>query len=193
MKIKRTLAITALNLLAFFSKGVTSPVIKAEPTAITDKKSADISFETIDGDTTSLADFQGNVVLLVNTASECGFTPQYEELEKIYRKYKDRGFTVLAFPANNFMNQEPGTNAQICKFVESKFDVTFPMMSKISVKGDDIHPLYDYLTAESPVPGEIEWNFTKFLIDRAGNVVARYSSKIEPTDEEVVSEIEKNL
>lgn len=190
---KRAIAIAVLNLMMLFSKGSAAQMMKAEPTATKDKEFANIKFETIDGDTTSLANFRGKVVLLINTASECGFTPQYGGLEKLYQNYKDQGFTVVAFPANNFKNQEPGTDEQICEFVENKYGVTFPMMSKISVKGDDIHPLYEYLTVESPVPGEIPWNFTKFLLDKDGNVVARYSPKVEPTDKEVVSEIEKHL
>ncbi len=150
-------------------------------------------FETIDGDTTSLAEFDGKVVLIVNTASQCGFTPQYSDLEEIYRKYKDDGFVVIGFPANNFAGQEPGTDKEIKKFCESKFDVTFPMMSKISVKGDDKHPLFIYLTEKSPITGEIKWNFSKFLLDRKGNLVARYETKVKPTDDEVVKEIKKLL
>ena len=148
---------------------------------------------TITGDTTSLAEFSGKVVLIVNTASECGFTPQYAGLEGLYRKYKDRGFVVIGFPANNFGGQEPGTNEEILNFCTTKFDVTFPMMSKVSVKGKDKLPLFIYLTEQSPLPGEIQWNFTKFLLDKNGRLAARYPSKVTPMDSELVSTVEDLL
>ncbi|MCX7834911.1 MAG: glutathione peroxidase [bacterium] len=150
-----------------------------------------IPFQTIQGETTSLEDFKGKVVLIVNVASKCGYTPQYEGLEKIYRKYKEKGFTILGFPANNFGQQEPGSNEEIIQFCKTKYDVTFPMMAKISVKGTDIHPLYKYLTENTPFAGEIKWNFNKFLIDQEGNVVARFDSKVRPEDKELITEIEK--
>ncbi len=150
-------------------------------------------FLTITGDTTSLADFNGKVVLVVNTASECGFTPQYAGLEELYRKYKDRGLVVIGFPANNFGGQEPGTNEEILNFCTTKFDVTFPMMSKVSVKGEDKHPLFVYLTEQSPLPGEIQWNFSKFLLDKNGRLAARYPSKVTPKDSELVSTVEELL
>jgi len=153
----------------------------------------DCPFLTITGDTTSLADFGGKVVLVVNTASECGFTPQYAGLEELYRKYKDRGLVVVGFPANNFGGQEPGTNEEILNFCTTKFDVTFPMMSKVSVKGKDKHPLFVYLTEQSPLPGEIQWNFSKFLLDKNGRLVARYPSKVTPLDSELVSTVEDLL
>jgi glutathione peroxidase len=152
-----------------------------------------IPFETITGDTLTLNDFKGHVLLLVNVASKCGFTHQYSGLEELYRKYKDQGLVVIGFPANNFGNQEPGTNQEILEFCTSKFDVTFPMMSKISVVGKDKHPLYVYLTEKSPLPGEIEWNFFKFLLDRDGKLVARFPSKTEPMSTELVSQVEKLL
>ena len=150
-------------------------------------------FLTITGDTVSLSDYAGKVILIVNTASKCGYTPQYEGLEKLYRKYKDEGFLVLGFPANNFGNQEPGSNEQIRGFCTSRFDVTFPMMSKISVKGEDKHPLYVYLTEKSNLPGEITWNFNKFLLDKNGVLAARYESRTKPLDKELVAEIERLL
>jgi glutathione peroxidase len=153
----------------------------------------DYPFLTITGDTTRLADFNGKVLLVVNTASECGFTPQYAGLEKLYRKYKDRGLVVIGFPANNFGGQEPGTNKEILNFCTTKFDVTFPMMSKISVKGEDKHPLFVYLTEESPLPGEIQWNFSKFLLDKNGRLAARYPSKVTPMDSGLVSTVEALL
>ncbi len=164
---------------------------KMAETTTTDFKQ--IPFKTIDGKPTNLAAYDGKVKLIVNVASKCGFTPQYDGLEKIYEEYKDKGFVVIGFPANNFNHQEPGTNAEIKKFCTSKFNVTFPMMAKISVKGDDIHPLYQYLTTHSMPPGDITWNFNKFLLDRDGNIVARWESTVEPTSKEITQEIEKVL
>lgn len=152
-----------------------------------------IDFQTITGDTTNLAASKGKVVLIVNVASKCGYTPQYAGLEALYRTYQSRDFIVIGFPANNFGGQEPGTNAQILDFCRTKYDVTFPMMSKISVKGNDIHPLYRYLTETSPFPGVISWNFNKFLLDRNGNVAARYSNKTKPDDEDLISKLEELL
>ena len=152
-----------------------------------------IPFKTITGDSTDLAAYKGKVVLIVNVASKCGFTPQYAALESLYRKYEKRGFVILGFPANNFGQQEPGTNTEILSFCKTNYDVTFPLMSKISVAGDDQHPLYTYLTKDSPQPGKITWNFNKFLLDRNGMVIARFDSKTKPDDPEVVSKIEKLL
>lgn len=154
---------------------------------------SNIQFHTIDGKVSSLENYIGNVILIVNVASKCGFTPQYEGLEKIYRKFKDQGLIILGFPANNFLSQEPGSNEEIANFCKSKYDVTFPMMSKISVKGKDIHPLYEYLTEKSTQPGEISWNFNKFLIDKEGKVVDRFGSKTKPEDKEITEQIEKLL
>lgn len=152
-----------------------------------------LPLKTITGNDTTLENFKGKVVMLVNVASKCGNTMQYAGLEELYRKFKDKGFVVVGFPANNFGEQEPGTDQEILNFCQSKFDVTFPMMSKISVKGEDKNPLYTYLTEESPRSGEIEWNFTKFLLDRNGTVAARFSTKTTPTSPEVVSIIERLL
>jgi len=152
-----------------------------------------IPFETIAGDTTRLGDFRGSVVLIVNVASECGYTPQYTDLEALYRRFKDSGLVVIGFPANNFGGQEPGTNEQILAFCQSKYDVTFPMMAKVSVKGSDKHPLFVGLTETSSVPGEIEWNFSKFLLDREGNLVARFPTKVKPMSEEIVGKVEELL
>jgi len=152
--------------------------------------------DDIDGNPVKLAEYKGKVLLIVNVASECGYTPQYAGLQAIYEKYQDRGFSVLGFPANNFGNQEPGTNAQIKQFCTTTYSVTFPMFSKISVKGDDKHPLYQYLTATEPgrqFGGEIKWNFNKFLIDRNGQVVAVYGSKTEPQDPQLTADIENAL
>jgi glutathione peroxidase len=152
-----------------------------------------IPLETITGDTTTLADHKGKVLLLVNVASKCGYTPQYKGLEELFMKYKDAGFEVIGFPANNFKSQEPGSNKEILSFCQSNYGVTFPMTAKISVKGDDIHPLYKYLTVDSAMPGEIQWNFNKFLLDRDGRLVARYPSKVEPMSDELVSKIQSLL
>lgn len=156
----------------------------------------DFTMKDIDGNQVDLKKYKGNVLLVVNTASKCGYTPQYEGLEAIYKKYSDKGFYVLGFPANNFGEQEPGTEAEIKEFCTLKYKVTFPMFAKISVKGDDQHPLYTYLTSkesDAPFAGDITWNFNKFLIDRDGKIVARFSSKDTPEGPEVTSAIEKYL
>ncbi len=151
------------------------------------------TMKTLDGKQKPLAEYKGKVVMVVNTASFCGYTPQYKDLEAIYKQYKDKGFVILGFPANDFGKQEPGSDKDIATFCERNYGVSFDMFSKISVKGDDIHPLYKYLTAETDFKGEIGWNFTKFLVDKNGNVVAKYTSKIKPTEKEVTSKIEDLL
>ena len=150
---------------------------------------------SLDGENISLSDFEGDILLIVNTASECGYTPQYEGLQELYESYSDNGFKVLGFPANNFGGQEPGTDEEIAQFCQANYGVSFPMFSKISVKGEDQHPLFNYLTsAENPdFTGDISWNFEKFLIDRNGNVVRRFKSNVEPMSEELVSAVEENL
>lgn len=156
----------------------------------------EFTMKDIDGNPVKLEKFKGKVVLVVNTASKCGYTPQYEGLEAIYEQYKDRGFVVLGFPANNFLGQEPGTEKEIKEFCTLKYNVTFPMFSKISVTGSDQHPLYGYLTNKKTDPefgGDITWNFNKFLIDKNGKVVARFGSKDAPQDTTVTSAIEKQL
>lgn len=155
----------------------------------------DFTLPSIDGKPAPLAQYRGKVILLVNVASRCGYTPQYTALEAIYEKYKDQGFVILGFPANNFMGQEPGTNKEIKTFCSSKYNVTFPLYGKVSVKGDDQTPLYQYLTkdANPSLAGDIKWNFTKFLVDRNGHVVARFEPKVTPDSPEVVSAIEKLL
>jgi glutathione peroxidase len=148
------------------------------------------TMKTIDGKEKKLSDYRGKVLLIVNVASKCGFTPQYEGLETLYKKYKDRGFAILAFPENNFHNQEPGTNAQIKKFCTTKYGVTFDMFSKINVIGKNQSPLYAYLTKDTPVRGEVQWNFQKYLVDREGKVVAKFQPSTEPLDSSVTSRIE---
>ena len=156
----------------------------------------DFTVKTIDGKEQKLSDYKGKVVMIVNVASKCGFTKQYTQLEAVYKKYADRGFVILGFPANNFGGQEPGSDSEIKQFCTSKYDVTFPMMSKISVLGDDKAPLYKFLTEEptaGPFAGDIGWNFNKFIVDRNGNVIARFNSKATPDDPQVTGEIEKAL
>ena len=153
------------------------------------------TLNSIDGQPAPLADYKGKVVLLVNVASKCGFTPQYSALEATYEKYKSQGFVILGFPANNFGAQEPGTNEEIKTFCSRKYNVTFPMYAKISVKGEDQAPLYSYLTKDTGpgLVGDIKWNFTKFLVDRNGNVVQRFESAVTPDSPEMVAAIEKQL
>jgi glutathione peroxidase len=139
-----------------------------------------ITAKDIDGNERSLSEFAGKALLIVNVASKCGFTPQYKNLQTLYTRFKGRGFEILGFPANNFGRQEPGTDAEIKSFCSLTYGVTFPMFSKISVKGKDIHPLYAFLTEKETNPqfaGKITWNFNKFLVDRNGDIVARFDSK----------------
>lgn len=153
----------------------------------------DFTMDDIDGKPVNLGQYRGKVLLLVNTASFCGNTPQYTDLETIYERYRNKGFEILAFPANNFGQQEPGTNAEIKGFCLTKYSVSFPLFSKISVKGSDKHPLYQYLTEQSPFPGEVEWNFQKYLVDRSGNVVGRFHHRTKPLSPEIVKEVERVL
>jgi glutathione peroxidase len=152
--------------------------------------------KTLDGKEADLSQYQGKVLLVVNVASKCGNTPQYEALEKLYEKYGDKGLVVLGVPANEFGHQEPGTNEEIAQFCKSTYDVKFPMLSKVVVKGQGITPLYQYLTSKQTDPkfaGDIKWNFTKFLIGRDGEVVARFEPKVKPDTPEVVKAIEAEL
>ena len=153
----------------------------------------DFTMNDIDGKPVTLSQFRGKTLLLVNTASFCGNTPQYSDLQTIYDRYRSKGFEILAFPANNFGQQEPGTNEEIKGFCFTKYSLTFPLFSKISVKGGDKHPLYRYLTEESPFPGEVEWNFQKYLVDSNGTVVARYHHRTKPTSDEIVRDIEHTM
>lgn len=156
----------------------------------------DFTMKAIDGKAVSLNQFKGQVMLVVNVASQCGFTPQYEGLEKLYETYKSQGFVITGFPANNFGEQEPGTDAEIQTFCKSKYGVTFPMFSKISVAGGDKAPLYRFLTDTAAHPktgGEIQWNFTKFLVDRDGKVIQRFEPSVEPLSKEVIAAVEAAL
>lgn len=153
----------------------------------------DFEATTIDGAPQRLADYEGQVLLVVNTASQCGFTPQYEGLEKLQQAYGDKGFTVLGFPCDQFGHQEPGDEEEIKKFCSLRYDVSFPLFSKIDVNGDAAHPLYDHLRGEKSglLGGKIRWNFTKFLVDGEGKVVKRYAPTTKP--EKLTGDIEKLL
>ena len=193
MKAKLCVLLTLLFVAATTLKawpGNNSPKGEKQPMIYT------FALKSIDGKEVNLSQYRGKALLLVNVASQCGYTPQYEGLQKIYSKYKDRGLIVLGFPANNFGAQEPGTDQEIKTFCSTRYNVTFPMFSKISVKGPDQHPLYQYLTNAATNPkfaGEIKWNFNKFLIDKQGNIGARFDSKDAPESETVVGAIEKAL
>jgi glutathione peroxidase len=156
----------------------------------------EFTLSSLTGTSTPLASFKGKVMLLVNVASQCGYTPQYEGLQALYKKYQAQGLVIAGFPANNFGGQEPGTNEEIGAFCKSKYGVTFPMFSKISVKGADKAPLYQFLTDTKANPktgGEIQWNFTKFLVDRNGKVIQRFEPDVEPDSVGLISAIEAAL
>ena len=193
----RTALMAALVPLALLgSVGMVGELAVAQPAA-TAKEDKPVSknvlaqkFELIDGTPTSLEAYKGKVVLIVNTASRCGLTPQYEALEKLYRAHEKDGLVIIGFPANNFMGQEPGTNEEILEFCTGKYDVTFPMAAKVSVKGEDAHPLFKQLAAQAaPLGGEPSWNFTKLIIDREGNVAARFEPRTRPDDQQVVETV----
>jgi glutathione peroxidase len=156
----------------------------------------DFTLKSIDGKPVSLSEYHGKVLLLVNVASKCGFTPQYAGLESLYEKYKGQGLVIVGIPANNFGGQEPGTNEEIKKFCSNKYNVSFPMMAKVSVLGPDKTPLYVYLTDKSTDPklaGDIKWNFTKFLFDRNGTPVARFEPDVTPESPQVTAAVEAAL
>jgi len=174
---------------AFAKKKEIDPM-QAEKTA---GRVYEFEMKTIDGKPKKLADYKGHPLLIVNTASLCGFTPQYKDLEDLYEKFAGRGLKIAAFPANEFGAQEPGSDADIKKFCMTKYSVSFDLFSKIVVKGEGIHPLYQYLTKDSGYPGDIEWNFSKFLVDKKGKVVARFGPDAGPTAKDIVSAVEKAL
>lgn len=155
----------------------------------------DFNVQNIDGEDVSLGEYKGKVVLVVNVASKCGYTPQYEGLQAIYEKYKDEGLVILGFPANNFNGQEPGSDEEIKQFCTLEYGVEFPMFSKVSVKGDDQAELFKYLTSQSnpDFEGEIKWNFEKFLISKNGSLQRRFRSNVTPESEELVGALEKEL
>jgi len=172
-------------------------ILNPSPSAPPLEKSVyDFTMKDIDGRDVKLDAYRGKVVMIVNVASKCGFTPQYEGLQALYEKNKDKGFVILGFPANNFLSQEPGTDAEIKEFCSTKYNVTFPMFAKISVKGKDQHPLYTFLTNKQSDPefaGDVTWNFNKFLLDREGKVVARFGSQDTPESETVTAAVAKSL
>ena len=170
-------------------KGEAAPKVAAEGPVITHV------VETLDGGQQDLGELRGKAVLIVNTASECGFTPQYAKLQELYGRYKDRGLVVLGFPSNDFGGQEPGDAEAIKSFVASEYAIDFPMMAKVHAKGPEIAPLYQTLTEETGegLSGEVKWNFTKFLIDPQGKVIARFESPVDPMSPEVVAAVESAL
>lgn len=199
------LSLSVMTLIGYFTAidekaRAQSPFILASSTSHvqTDHESQatqiyDFTMEDIDGKPRTLREFKGKVMMVVNTASFCGNTPQYEDLQTLYEQYRDQGFTILAFPANDFGQQEPGNNKEIAEFCYTKYSLEFPLFSKITVLGDQKHPLYRYLTEHTSFPGEIKWNFQKFLVDRQGQVIARYAPKQQPLTPEIVEDIEKAL
>lgn len=187
--------IIILLILAFISGCSINKVsdnLKPSGEKMEDINIAGITVKTIDGDDKALSDYTGKVLLIVNTASECGNTPQYEGLEAIYKKYKEQGFEVLGFPSNDFGEQEPGTNEEIKEFCSVNYNITFPLFDKVKVLGDDKSPLYAELTKMEP-EGEVKWNFEKFLVDKNGNVVKRIGNKVQPESDEVTEAIETEL
>lgn len=158
---------------------------------VTQNSIYDFKVEGLEGGTIDFSAFKGKKILIVNTASKCGFTPQYKELETLYSKYKDK-LVIVGFPANNFMSQEPGSNTEIKEFCEKNYGVSFPMAAKISVKGDDMAPIYQWLTKKAQnrvLDAEVKWNFNKFLIDEKGNLVEYFPSKVTPLSEEITSKL----
>jgi glutathione peroxidase len=156
----------------------------------------EFTMTSIDGQPAPLAAYKGKVVMFVNVASKCGYTPQYTGLQALYDKYKDKGFVIVGVPANNFGGQEPGTNDEIKAFCSRTYNVTFPMTAKVSVKGEDKTPLYQYLTdpaSNASTGGEVRWNFTKFLVDKNGKVIARFESKVTPESPELTGAVERAL
>ena len=168
----------------------------SEPKEVKVKNFYDIEVTTITGELVKMSKYRGSVLLIVNTASKCGFTKQYDGLQKVYGQYKDKGLVVLGFPSNDFMHQEPGTNEEILKFCRLNYGVTFPMFAKISVKGKDQHDLYTWLTSKDTNPehgGKISWNFNKFLISRDGKVLGHFGSRTKPSDPKLLAKIEEAL
>lgn len=161
-----------------------------------EKSIYDFTMNDIDGNPVTFEKYRNKVIIIVNVASKCGFTSQYKTLQELYEKYKEEGFVILGFPANNFLSQEPGTDNEVKQFCSLTYNVTFPMFSKISVKGDDIAPLYVYLTGKETnpgFPGKIKWNFSKFIIDRQGKIIERFASMTKPDSKKVIKIIEKAL
>ena len=187
-------ALTAKMVIAVMTGDVVKSPSTTQPAA--DAGPLNYTMKDIDGHDIDLSQYKGKVVMIVNVASRCGFTPQYTGLEAVYSQYKDKGFVILGFPANNFHGQEPGSDQEIKTFCTAKYDVTFPIFSKVSVKGDDQTPLYKFLTekkTDGDFAGGITWNFNKFLVDRNGQVYARFASATTPQDKKVIDAIESGL
>ena len=188
-----------IRLIPLFALAIWSVTALAQDAKTIVPAALNFTVKDIDSKPVDLSTYSGKVILIVNVASNCGNTPQYSALESIYEKYQPKGFTILAFPANNFNSQEPGTNADIknfCTAEDSKYKIKFPLMAKISVKGDDIAPLYKYLTSQETKPaakGDITWNFEKFLIGKDGNILARFTPRTKPDDPALVAAIEAAL
>ncbi len=170
---------------------IAATVGSTEPIPVTAKSIYEFKAIDIDGKEISMADFRAKVVLIVNVASKCGYTPQYKGLQELYDKYKDKGLVIIGFPCNQFRNQEPGTNQEIKDFCSVNYGITFPLMDKIDVNGDNAHPLYQYLTTYFGEMQPIKWNFTKFLVGKDGVPIARFETKTDPAD--MVLEIEEAL
>jgi glutathione peroxidase len=194
---RRNQTMKPVLLAAFLSCSLlTGGLVSAEEAQETPDSVLDFKMVDIKGEEVELSAYEGQVLLLVNVASKCGLTPQYSQLVELDKKYREKGLRILGFPANNFMGQEPGTNEEIQTFCVEEYNVDFDMFAKISVKGDDIHPLYAFLTEEATNPefsGEIGWNFAKFLVDREGKVIGRFDPRTKPDAEEVVTAIEAAL
>jgi glutathione peroxidase len=182
----RSICVFVLAALAALAAPAPSSAAESLCPSVLDHKFANLMDEPV-----SLCQFQGKVLLIVNTASECGYTPQYEGLERLYRRYRDKGFAVLGFPANDFGGQEPGANKEIAQFCQVNYGITFPMFAKTSVVGADANPLYRALAARTGKPPR--WNFHKYLLDRSGQPVAAFESAVEPADPRVTAQIEKLL
>lgn len=189
--IKTLLVVGVISLAAVVFASCRSSA--AELPATGAKSPLDFTLKANDGSDYPLANLKGKVVMLVNTASKCGYTKQYAGLQKLYATYADRGLVIVGIPSNDFLSQEPGTDGDIKEFCQRNFGVTFPLMAKVAVKGEAQVPLYRYLTAESPFPGKISWNFNKFLIGRDGQLVSRYGSNTAPDDADFIKAIEAAL
>lgn len=190
---RKTIGVVAASLLLAGIAGVVSSDEKGDKNV---PAVLNFKMKKLDGSDVNLADYKGKVVLFVNVASKCGYTPQYKPLEAIHEKYAEKGLAIIGVPANEFGKQEPGTDKEIAEFCQKNFGVKFDMLSKVVVKGDEICPLYKYLTSKETDPkfaGDVKWNFEKFLISRNGEIVARFASKVEPDSEEVVKAIETEL
>jgi len=196
IKIKTMIKLSAMALLLFGcvaqpKQGNSQSAELASDAISTTKNIYDFKVESLDAGTINFADFKGKKILIVNTASECGYTPQYKDLQALYEKFKDK-LVIVGFPANNFGGQEPGTATEIKAFCEKNYGVSFPMAAKVSVKGSDMAPIYQWLTSKAAngvLDAEIGWNFNKFLIDEKGNMVAHFPSKVKPMDEAIISKL----